>query len=230
MRRHALPSSVVHAPCPVHACVHASGMLRACSVLRAPSVGTYGILWEVMGIFCVFLRCKAFFHNVFYTAGRFFVVYFVLQGVFSQRFFRYRSCLHCVFSLQVVFSQRFFAICRIVFTLRVFAASRFFTTFFTLQRFSLCILCCVAFSRHVSIHFVLSRFCVSLHFLSHSLHFLSHGLHFLSHGLHFLCQCIHFLSHNMCLFVECMSQRLLICYYYTCWYYLLGVVHFDFMS
>ena len=120
------------APCPVHACVHASGMLRACSVLRAPSMGTYGILWEVMGIFCVFLRCKAFFHNVFYTAGRF---------------------LLCILCCRVFFSQRFFAIGCVY--IACFRCKSFFTTFFTLQDVFRCVFC--AMSRFCVVHFVLCR-------------------------------------------------------------------------
>ena len=95
-----------------------------------------------------FLRCKAFFHNVFHTAGRFFVVYFVLQGVFSQSFFAigrvYIACFRCksffttFFTLQGVFRCAFCAMSR--FLLRVFAARRFLRcAFCAMSRFSLCI-------------------------------------------------------------------------------------------
>ena len=112
----------VHAPCPMHACV------RACSVLHAPFVGTYGNLWEVMGIFCVFCVARRFFHNVFYTAGRFFGVYFVPTGCFFTTFFAIGRVYIAYFALQDVF----------------------FTTFFTLLAvFSVCILCYRVFFHNV---------------------------------------------------------------------------------
>ena len=114
---HAAPRlhACVHAPCMppapcMIACVHAP-----CSVLRS---------WELMGwgSSYVFLRCKAFFHNVFYTAGCFFTTFlhcraffhyvFPLQVVFFTSFLNCRVFFHYVFTLQGVFRCVFCAVLR----------------------------------------------------------------------------------------------------------------------
>ena len=158
-----MPNNTVHAPCMLHACsmpracmrvcmhracsVHASCPVQACvcacSMLRAPFVGTYGNLWEVMGIFCVF---------------------FALQGVFSQCFLHCWAFFRCVFCAAGCFFHNVFSL-SVVFTLRVFAASRFCTTFFTLQDVFRCAframshfsLCVFAARRFFVVHFVLCR-------------------------------------------------------------------------
>ena len=209
------PCSVLRAPYSVRAsCVASCCVASCCVALVGPNgswwelMGTCGNLWELMGTCGNLWELVGTYGNLRDLVGTYGNLW-----ESSCMFLRCKVFFQCVFSMQVVFTlcvftaRRFYIACfrcKAFFRCVFYTAGRFFVVYFTLQGvFSLCILCVDTFYCHIF--------------------------------LHFLSQYIHFLSHNIRVFVEPQhvyhpAKIRLIIYYYTCWYYLLGVVHSDYMS